>query len=333
MKDIHVSDMIPVSVKESIEQSQRLSDSLKPALEATQIIRDAVSSTVAFSSGLEAFSRAALGTFKPVNESSFAAAGRSIANALAATEIPTIEAMKAAVSASSAAMQWIQSIDMSPLIKLLETIRESFNFEFDAHRYNELYLQEMYYAKWFPYAGWIADMNLAIEINDIISTTRRSKNRVKKMDAAVLNYYTKNEMEAMRRKWREQGLPAHQVKILRHAIFSYYRREYALTVTALMTMWEGIIYEKANDTSRKLTAKTKENFKKLIKQNDFDSVFQSYFDDFIMYDCNAPDEVKDDVPGRHGIAHGWYTKYPSRKAALNAILFTDFLIGLTPITE
>ena len=38
--------------------------------------------------------------------------------------------------------------------------------------------------------------------------------------------------------------------------------------------------------------------------------------------------MKEDVPGRHGIAHCWYNKYPTKKAALNAILFTDFLLNL-----
>ena len=52
--------------------------------------------------------------------------------------------------------------------------------------------------------------------------------------------------------------------------------------------------------------------------------------DLVFYKCYSMDEVIPDVPGRHSIAHGWFDKYPSRKAALNAILFTDFLIGLQP---
>ena len=41
-----------------------------------------------------------------------------------------------------------------------------------------------------------------------------------------------------------------------------------------------------------------------------------------------PDNYYIDVPGRHSFAHAWYTKYPTRKSALNAILFTDFLLSL-----
>lgn len=43
--------------------------------------------------------------------------------------------------------------------------------------------------------------------------------------------------------------------------------------------------------------------------------------------------MKSDVPGRHGIAHCWYDTYPNRKMALNAIIFTDFLLELKPIEK
>ena len=47
-----------------------------------------------------------------------------------------------------------------------------------------------------------------------------------------------------------------------------------------------------------------------------------------MYSCYSVEEVIDDVPGRNSSAHSWYSEYPSKKAALNAILFTDFLLRL-----
>ena len=57
----------------------------------------------------------------------------------------------------------------------------------------------------------------------------------------------------------------------------------------------------------------------------------SFFDEYIMYNCESVEEVKEDVPGRNSSAHSWYNKYPSRKAALNAILFTDFLLDIEPL--
>lgn len=50
----------------------------------------------------------------------------------------------------------------------------------------------------------------------------------------------------------------------------------------------------------------------------------------MFYDCREKEAVKENVPGSHGVAHGWYSRYPTRKAALNAIAFTDYLIQLAP---
>ena len=122
-------------------------------------------------------------------------------------------------------------------------------------------------------------------------------------------------------------------RILVQSVQAYHRREYALTVSALSTLWEGIIQEKANDDSYRISRKTRENLSQLIDKNEYDEIFASFCEEFIFYNCTKPDDVKEDVPGRHGIAHCWYDKYPSRKVALNAILFTDFLLELTPLDK
>ena len=52
--------------------------------------------------------------------------------------------------------------------------------------------------------------------------------------------------------------------------------------------------------------------------------------DFVKTEHLSIEDVVDGVPNRHGVAHSWYPKYPSQKAALNAILLTDFVINLKP---
>ena len=129
------------------------------------------------------------------------------------------------------------------------------------------------------------------------------------------------------------GLPSYMIRILVQAVQAYHRREYALTVSALSTLWEGIIQEKVNDNSYRVSRKTRENLTKLIEENEFDKIFASFCEEFIFYDCRKVEEVKPDVPGRHGIAHCWYNTYPNKKMALNAILFTDFLLRLKPLEK
>ena len=123
------------------------------------------------------------------------------------------------------------------------------------------------------------------------------------------------------------------IRILIQSIQAYHRREYALTVATLSTLWEGIIQEKAQDKGYRVSKRTRQNLTKLIDANEYDKIFSSFCEEFILYDCNSPEQVRDDVPGRHGIAHCWYDKYPSRKMALNAIIFTDFLLQLEPIEK
>lgn len=226
--------------------------------------------------------------------------------------------------------KWLQTVDFSPLARILENIR-AIGFDFDYKEINEIFLKAMFDAKWFPYAGWIADYTMVDEILEILDTSRASKNRIKRIDRLIFSYYNKDEINNLKRGWKQMNLPSYMIRILAQSVQAYHRREYALTVSALSTLWEGIIQEKAKDDSYRVSKKTRENLKKLIDENEFDRIFSSFCEEFIFYDCKKAEEVKPDVPGRHGIAHCWYNIYPNRKVALNAILFTDFLLGLKPL--
>lgn len=203
---------------------------------------------------------------------------------------------------------------------------------FDPKLYIEYYRNALYKAKWFPMTGLQADMNLAIEINDVLSTTGDSKNRVKRMDKVILDYFTKTRIENMKKDWRGLDLPSYLMKILHQAVQAYHRKEYAITAIVLATTWEGIIYSKASVAGEyKTDRKTKDLFEQLMKENEMDGVFDSFFNDFIVYNCYAPEDAIPDVPGRHSLAHSMYSSYPTKKAAMNAIIFTDFLLNLNPV--
>ena len=228
--------------------------------------------------------------------------------------------------------KWLQTVDFSPLVSILEKIQE-IGFDFDYEEINEIFLKAMFDARWFPYAGWIADFRIVDAMLEILNTSRVSKNRVNRIDRLIFSYYDKEEINNFKRRWRQMNLPSYMTRILVQSVRAYHRREYALTVSALSTLWEGIIQEKMNDNSYRISRRTRENLGKLIEENEFDKIFASFCDEFIFYNCTKPDEVKSDVPGRHGIAHCWYDTYPNRKMALNAILFTDFLLELKPIEK
>lgn len=257
---------------------------------------------------------------------------KSVATNLATglTALITNPVIQGIQSITSGFGKWLQTVDFSPLVSILENI-QNIGFDFDYEEVNEIFLKAMFDAKWFPYAGWIADFRIVDAMLEILNTSRVSKNRVNRIDRLIFSYYDKEEINNFKRRWRQMNLPSYMTRILVQSVQAYHRREYALTVSALSTLWEGIIQEKMNDNSYRISRRTRENLGKLIEENEFDKIFSSFCDEFIFYDCTKPEEVKSDVPGRHCIAHCWYDTYPNRKMALNAILFTDFLLGLKPI--
>lgn len=228
--------------------------------------------------------------------------------------------------------QWLQTVDFSPLTSILENIPAE-GPDYDYKKVKALFLKAMFDTNWFPYAGWIVNLRIVSEMLKILNTSRASKNRIKKVDKLIFSYYDKEKINNFKRRWRQMNLPSYMVRILVQTVQAYHRREYALTVSALSTLWEGIIQEKGNDNSYRISKKTRENLTKLIEENKFDKIFSSFCEECIFYDCRKVEEVKPDVPGRHGIAHCWYNTYPNKKMALNAILFTDFLLRLKPLEK
>ena len=233
---------------------------------------------------------------------------------------------------------WLSDLEALPVRSILEDLRIPENGLYERYKaLEETYYSTLMECKWFPYAAWAADLNLFAEVSDIMATSRgASKRREQRIDRAILAYYDKTEIRYIKRSWKETDLDSHIKKILGQAIEAHIRGEYALTISSLATMWEGLIYIKAHNATmkerhRQNMNKTKQELAELTQSNDYNSIFSDYFDRFIVSQCNAVDDVIDGVPNRHGASHSWYHKYPNKKASLNAILLTDFIIKLEPI--
>lgn len=321
-------DPIPPGMRAALESVQRYQETIRPHLEMVNLAQSALASA---SPALEWYHNnpATIAAIKSISTTSL-----SQASAIAdSTEYILRNIANGALhnAITSPVIQWFESIQYSPIYTFLDTIASVFDVDIEKDEYAKYYREQMYFARWFPYAGSVLNADYVEQINDAWSHTRDgSKNRIKQTDKIVFAFYTKTEIEYMRKSWKDLDLPKYLIKILNQAVQAYRRGEYAMTVCALTTLWEGIICDKANDPSFRTSNKTKDNLKRLVDENEYDSILYSFCDDFIFYNCKSPEEVKEDVPGRHGIAHCWYNKYPTKKAALNAILFTDFLLNLEP---
>ncbi len=230
-------------------------------------------------------------------------------------------------------VEWISTFDYSPLRQVIESLNIA-ALDSIRKRREELhraYLQAMYDCEWFPYAGAMASLSLFREINEIIATSRgNSKRRKNRVDKAILSYYTPTVIKGIKRTWRNSDLEPYMKRMLCQAIEAHLRGEYILTITCLSTMWEGLIHYKTNVMGRRNCTKTKEDFVKLVQENDYAPIFSDYYENFIVSQVNTKADVIDGVPNRNGVSHGKYNKYPNKKASLNAILLTDFIIGLRP---
>lgn len=227
-------------------------------------------------------------------------------------------------------LNWLNTVDISPLTRIWEHWDIDDLLKDRYEQLNHLHLQVMYKAKWFPYASTLADDALFEEINEIIFSSRIddnvSKRCEKRIDKAILSYYTPKEIKRIKKQWKSSEIEPFMKKALGQALDAYLRKEYALVIPFLATMWEGIIKAKTVEN----TKKPKEDFKKLVDENGYDDVFSDFYNNMIIGTCYSVEDVIDGVPNRNGVAHGWYVKYPSQKAALNAILLTHFVINLKP---
>lgn len=233
-------------------------------------------------------------------------------------------------------VDWLNKLDLSPIYSAISRIHLNEDILKQWIRLNEIYRRAMYESKWFPCSEAQTSDEVYDGIMDILATSRgASKRREKRIDKLILSYYTDERVREFKRNWRSSDLDSSMKRALCQAVDAYLRKEYVLTISCLATMWEGLIYMKAHNVgaeerNRQGDRLTKQDFKDLVQNNDFSTIYSDFYENFIISNCNGVNDVIDGVPNRHGAAHGWYPHYPSKKAALNAIFITDFIIQLVP---
>ena len=215
-----------------------------------------------------------------------------------------------------------------PATVILPSIVEQQGLIYD--RVRAVYIKELYNANWCPFIYEACAISLVEELNGIILHTRRgSKSRQQKIDQFVFRHFGKKYISWLKKEWNKSSVPVKIRRTLRHILDDYEKREYAVVVVSLSTMWEGLIADMASLEGKAGPKQLKEAVKQFTEANDYTDAIAQYYDNFVLYHCYNPDQVKSDSPGRHYSAHGWwYSNYPTKKAALNAILFTDFLLAV-----
>ena len=198
----------------------------------------------------------------------------------------------------------------------------------------KVYERILYKLKWFPGAILTVGIRSFYKLINVLSNIDEEDNHLEEhiehIDSEIESFFTENDIKRINNNWANSELEEFIVRILGESLNAYLRGEFALTISTLATMWECLILKKLHITNRQKPKLTNQQFKELVLENDYEVVFSNYYFDFIVSQCEGVDDIVDGVPNRHSIAHGWYRNYPTKKAALNAILFTDFIINLEP---
>lgn len=212
---------------------------------------------------------------------------------------------------------------------LKDVLRPGESFLMALRKLNNDCISYLYDCKWFPYTSWCVDIRFLRKIESIIQTSRKGSRRCeKRIDKLIIDYYTPKRLREIKRGWKKLELESYIKKILGEAIEAHIQKKYALSVACLSTMWEGLIRKKLNLTERLSQKKMGEYLLLRIDENKLDSRFGEFYNQFIICECNTVDDIVEGVPNRNGVSHSRYRKYPSKKASLNAILITDFLVKL-----
>lgn len=191
------------------------------------------------------------------------------------------------------------------------------------HFDNNLYEEFLYNCHWHPAMGLHLDFALTKEILAIKNCENDFDKAIPKVDEKIFRYYSDELVEKLLAGW-SQYITDHRYKILSEAIAAYFRQEYALALCTFCCLWSNIINQIVTSNENKIED-ARRNYKQISEES---SWYYKFFDNQIYYDCRSYDSIKDDVPGRNALAHGYFKSYPSKKAALNAIIFTDYLMRL-----
>lgn len=201
---------------------------------------------------------------------------------------------------------------------------------FDRERFSKVYLETLVECEWFPYINDSITLQYISAILDIRKHTRSIKSRTKQLNSFIFSVFNKKVLKIIKSDWYHIVADSTKSRIIRQCIDAHINGQYALSVCTLAPMWESIIKEKQNHKGHASPKVIKNYLFALVDEDEFPNsqIIKDYYEQFTMLHFEDEKDLKDDTPSRHPIAHGCFSKYPSKKMSLNAILFTDFLLNL-----
>lgn len=141
---------------------------------------------------------------------------------------------------------------------------------------------------------------------------------------ALVDFYNTERLRELLEAWGRRKWLADRMPILKAAVEAHIRREYELSVPAILPQVDGLIGD-AFGHEGKLYGEVLEDYIKELLAEDRPDSFRDATRAFWLDDVRSPAPLGEEMPelSRHAILHGADTEYAEESKSLRAILLFD----------
>jgi len=169
----------------------------------------------------------------------------------------------------------------------------------------------------------IADMRYVVEAHNSLAPNKAKA----QIDAFMLERHNSYYVSTRLSDWKHHKWITDRIPILTAVVNAHIQEQYALSVPAILSQIEGIIWEGYDYRGRVCLKEEKVRAKLLCKNGlDFlDEIAEEFFLNTVLHDFDAGQPIPE--LSRHAILHGFDTHYATATNSLKLILLFDYFLG------
>lgn len=211
-----------------------------------------------------------------------------------------------------------------------------------ATEYHELakkFSEIIYKAHWFHCSYFSFATEFETNIIDCYKKNCDSENITNLIDNLFFDFYD-TKLDEIIEMIEDTDSNSDRVTLIKQAISAYRRNEFYLTITALITVFDRLVYERTSIPEWHNQKKLLESFQKLAERNKRTLAFIacSHYEEQVKNEVYASNNISamlpiTGIPNRHMITHGFQFNYATKKTALNSIIMISVLYCLPELNK
>lgn len=151
----------------------------------------------------------------------------------------------------------------------------------------------------------------------------------KAVDKAIIAYYSEDRIRThILTKWENNSFLKRRIAILRSAVDAHIRRDYALSVPAILAQTEGLVADYFGYRGQVQWNRVKSHVEQLLTDggvSKWNDLYRQFVSNVVLRGFVHGKPVRD--LNRHAILHGADIDYATAAKSLKAILILDFLLS------